>query len=168
MVMVDETPNIEDAIALLHSPDVQLRQCIAYLLGQAGDPRAIDPLLDRLDDEHVGVRGAAANALGQMGDPRAVPHLLPMLGDAHPQLVVWAAFALTKLGHDYFDVLIDALDDDAVEVRRSAVLALRQLGDRRAIQHLLRLRGDTSQRFQNDTTVHWAVEQALDSLGYGR
>jgi hypothetical protein len=40
------------------------------------------------------------------------------------------------------------------------------LGDPRAIQPLLKLRGDKSQRFANDTTVDWAVEKALSSLGY--
>ena len=55
-------PDIEGAIGLLTSPDPQMRQFVAYLLGQARDPRAIEPLIDTLQDEHVGVRGAAANA----------------------------------------------------------------------------------------------------------
>lgn len=161
-----DTPDIEGAILLLDNPDSQIRQFIAYLLGQSGDERAVEPLMQRLYDEHVGVRGAAANALGQLGAARAVPYLLPMLADPHPQLVVWAAFALTRLGGDYFEMLVKSLEADEVEVRRSAVLALRQLGDPRAIEPLLRLRGDQSRRFDNDTTVEWAVEKALESLGY--
>lgn len=166
MTIPDTRPDIEGAIGLLDSPDTQIRQFIAYLLGQSGDQRAVEPLMERLYDEHPGVRGAAANALGQLGDPRAVPFLQPLLVDAHPQIAVWAAFALTRLGSDYFDRLVAALAADEVEVRRSAVLALRQLGDPRAIEPLLRLRGDQSRRFENDTTVDWAVEKALESLGY--
>lgn len=159
-------PDIEGAIGLLDSPDENLRQFVAYLLGQAGDPRAIEPLIDLLDDDHVGVRGAAANALGKLGDTAAVPYLRPLLNDPNPQLAVWAAFGLTMLGHDHFDRLVEALQADDVAVRRSAVLALRQLGDPRAIQPLLALRGDRGLRFQNDTTVEWAASQALASLNY--
>ena len=64
-------PDVEGAIKLLRdSQDSQIRQFVAYLLGQTGDSRAIEPLIDALQDEHVGVRGAAANALGTIRDPR--------------------------------------------------------------------------------------------------
>lgn len=160
-------PDIEGAIRLLReSPDEQIRQFTAYLLGQAGDVRAVEPLIDALQDAHVGVRGAAANALGTIGQPDAIPYLRPLLKDTHQQLVVWAAFALTRLGDDHFDLLVDALNADEVEVRRSAILALRQLGDQRAIGPLLALMGDTSRRFAADSTVDEAVYQALVSLGY--
>ncbi|MBZ0301365.1 MAG: HEAT repeat domain-containing protein [Anaerolineae bacterium] len=160
-------PDIEGAIRLLHeSTDSQIRQFVAYLLGQTGDARAIEPLIDALGDDHVGVRGAAANALGTIGDPGAIPYLRPLLKESHPQLVIWAAFALTRLGDDQFDVLAHALASGEVEVRRSAVLALRQLGDARAIGPLLALLGDDSRRFAADSTVDEAVNQALVSLGY--
>jgi HEAT repeat protein len=161
------TPDIAGAIELLRSTqDAQLRQFVAYLLGQTGDIRALEPLIDALDDAHVGVRGAAANALGNLGQPEAIPYLRPLLQSAHPQVVIWAAFALTRLGDDHFEVLARALEADVVDVRRSAILALRQLGDRRAIAPLLNLLGDQDRRFAADTTVNEAVTQALASLGY--
>lgn len=160
-------PDIEGAIRLLQeSQDAQIRQFVAYLLGQAGDSRAIEPLIDALQDEHVGVRGAAANALGTLGSGEVIPYLRPLLQDDNPQLVIWVAFALTRLGEDHFDALAGALQADEVEVRRSAILALRQLGDRRAIGPLLALQGDESRRFEADTTVDEAVNQTLISLGY--
>jgi HEAT repeat protein len=160
-------PDIEGAIRLLQeSSDAQIRQFIAYLLGQAGDPRAVEPLIDALQDEHAGVRGAAANALGTLGDKGAIPYLRPLLTHTHRQLVIWAAFALTRLGDDHFDTLVEALESDNVDVRRSAILALRQLGDQRAISPLLTLLGDESRRFAADSTVDEAVHQALVSLGY--
>ena len=162
----DDAPNIEGAISLLKSPDVQIRQFVAYLLGQTGDSRAIEPLIESLSDEHVGVRGAAANALGAIGDQQAVPYLVPLLQDDNPQLVIWAAFALTKLGHDHITTLFDGLQTEDVAVRRSAILALQQLGDSRAIAPLLALRDDASRRFENDSTVAEAVNKALLSLGY--
>lgn len=160
------TPDIEGAIQLLRSPDVQIRQFVAYLLGQTGDARAIEPLIDALQDEHVGVRGAAANALGTLGDTSAVPYLKPLLRHSSPQLVVWAAFALTRLGHDHFDAIEKALQNDDVDVRRSAILAMQQLGDKRAIPPLLAVGNDQRRRFDADSTVAEAATKALISLGY--
>jgi HEAT repeat protein len=160
------TPDIEGAIRLLQSPDVQIRQFVAYLLGQAGDARAIEPLIQALQDEDVGVKGAAANALGAIGDKRAVPELKPLLKHDNPQLVVWVAFALTRLGHDHFEILETALTDNDVAVRRSAVLAMQQLGDRRAVGPLLSVRDDDARRFSADSTVAEAAAKALISLGY--
>jgi HEAT repeat protein len=160
------TPDIEGAIGLLSSSDSQLRQFVAYLLGQARDPRAIEPLIDALQDENVGVRGAAANALGNIGDSAAIPYLLPLLRNTNPQLVVWAAFALTKLGRDSFSVLETTLQSEDVDVRRSTILAFQQLGDQRAIPLLLELSNDQSRRFSGDTTLGEAAVRALVQLGY--
>lgn len=160
------TPDIEGAIGLLKSPDPQLRQFVAYLLGQAGDSRAIEPLIDALQDEHVGVRGAAANALGNIGDPAAVPYLIPLLRHTNSQLVVWAAFALTRLGRDSFDVLESMMQAEDVDVRRSTILAFQQLGDQRAIPLLLAVSRDDSKRFSADSTLGEAAVRALQHLGY--
>ncbi len=157
-------PDIEGAIRLLKNGDDQVRQFIAYLLGRTGDSRAIEPLIDALQDEHVGVRGAAANALGALGDIDAVPYLLPLLKHDNPQLVIWAAYALTRLGRDHFHILVDALHNDAVEVRRSAILAMQQLGDSRAADPLRTLHNDHARRFPDDTTVAEAAAKALSSL----
>jgi HEAT repeat protein len=159
-------PDIEGAIGLLGSADPQMRQFVAYLLGQARDPRAIEPLIDALQDEHVGVRGAAANALGNIGDSAAIPYLQPLLRHANPQLVVWAAFALTKLGRDSFSVLETTLQSEDVDVRRSTILAFQQLGDQRAIPLLLELSDDQSRRFSGDITLGEAAVRALVQLGY--
>jgi len=160
------TPDIEGAIGLLRSEDSQLRQFVAYLLGQAGDPRAIEPLIDALQDEHPGVRGAAANALGKIGDPAAIPYLKPLLRQPNLQLAIWAAYALTRLGHDCFDVIEAGVQAEAVDVRRSAILALQQLGDSRAIPALLGVSRDPARRFEGDTTVGEAAQRALVHLGY--
>lgn len=159
-------PDVEGAIGLLKSPDAQVRQMVAYLLGQTRDSRAIEPLIDALQDEHVGVRGAAANALGNLGDQSAVPYLKPLLKHTNPQLVVWASFALTRLGQDHFGKLIVALQNPDVDVRRSAVLAMQQLGDQRAIEPLLTVYHDDARRFEDDSTVGEAATKALILLGF--
>jgi HEAT repeat protein len=123
-------------------------------------------LIDCLRDDDVGVRGAAANALGAIGDQSAVPYLKPLLKEDNPQLIVWVAFALTMLGQDYFYILVNALKSDDVNVRRSGVLALHQLGDKRAVEPLLTLSDDHERRFESDTTVAEAAARALMTLGY--
>jgi HEAT repeat protein len=163
---MDVPPTIEGAIELLKSPDTQIRQFVAYLLGEAKHPAAIEPLIVALRDSNVGVRGAAANALGKIGDVRALPPLRLLMADKNPQMVVWAAFALTRLGEDHFDWLIGALRSPDVMVRRSAVLALNQLGDQRAIPALTLLLEDREKRFDSDNTVAEAVEHALAALGH--
>jgi HEAT repeat protein len=160
------TPDIEGAIRLLRSEDVQVRQFVAYLLGQVGDARAIEPLIETLKDKHVGVQGAAANALGKLGDQRAVEGLFPLLQHKNRQLVVWAAYALTRLGHDHFHILEAALESPDVAVRRSGILAMQQLGDKRAVGPLLALCDDQSRRFEADNTVGEAATKTLISLGY--
>ena len=42
------------------------RECAAQALGCIGDLRAIEPLIDRLGDENVGVRRSAASALSEL------------------------------------------------------------------------------------------------------
>ena len=160
------TPDVEGAIRLLRSEDVQIRQFMAYLLGQVGDARAIEPLIETLEDENAAVQGAAANALGKLGDERAVEYLLPLLTHENRQLVVWVAYALTRLGHDHFHILEDALADGDVAVRRSGILAMQQLGDKRAVGPLLAVCHDQSRRFEADNTVAEAAMKALASLGY--
>jgi HEAT repeat protein len=159
-------PDVEGAIRLLRTGDEQVRQFVAYLLGQVGDERAIEPLIAALEDEHVGVQGAAANALGKMGDQRAVEYLRPKLTHTNRQLVVWVAYALTRLGHDHFDILEEALEHPNVDVRRSGILAMQQLGDQRAVGPLLALHDDSGRRFEADNTVAEAATKALISLGY--
>jgi HEAT repeat protein len=159
-------PDVEGAIRLLRSEDVQVRQFVAYLLGQVGDTRATEPLIKALEDEHVGVQGAAANALGKLGDPRAIDYLRPMLTHKNKQLVVWVAYALTRLGHDHFHILEKALENRDVAVRRSGILAMQQLGDKRAVGPLLAVCDDPSRRFEADNTVAEAATKALISLGY--
>lgn len=48
---------------------------IATVLGNYGDPRAVDPLMDSLRNGTSSLRFYSARALGKLGDPRALPAL---------------------------------------------------------------------------------------------
>ena len=85
----------------------------AQALGEIGDPRAVEPLINALNDRDWIVRGASAEALGKIGDPRAV------------------------------EPLIRALDDDEWSSRNKVIEALGNIQDIRVVKPLIRaLKGE--------------------------
>jgi HEAT repeat protein len=74
-------PPLEILIEQLHGSDWTARCDAARLLGQTGDPRAVDALLPDLQDKDWRVRRNAAQALGALRDKRAVGPLLSTLND---------------------------------------------------------------------------------------
>ena len=99
------------------------------VLGNLGDKRALEPLLDRLAQSDRYETGAE-DALGLLGDPRAV------------------------------DALIGRLSAPYSDPRKQAVVALRRLGETKAIEPLLECLTD------EDWFVRQAVVDALDTLGW--
>jgi hypothetical protein len=69
-------PSFRELVEKLeHGEDFRMRVTAALELGKSGDPNAIDPLVEALNDPNASVRAAAAAALEQIGDPSAVPAL---------------------------------------------------------------------------------------------
>jgi HEAT repeat protein len=86
--------------------DGEMRRAATEALGCLGDPRAIDPLITALEDDHRLVRQAAAESLGK---------ITTQLEDA-------------ALGAQVVEPLIVALEDKDEDVRRAAATALGQIG----------------------------------------
>lgn len=98
--------DFDGLVAALGAPQNNRRILAAQALGQLRDPRALEPLLARLQDplEDLFVRESAARALGALRDPRAIeplrdalaapalsPNQIPlsaMLGSAPPHLPI--------------------------------------------------------------------------------
>ena len=57
------------------------KRSAANALGEIGDSRAVDPLIDMLKSQNWEVRKDAARALGEIGDSRAVDPLIAALKD---------------------------------------------------------------------------------------
>ncbi|HMA33661.1 MAG TPA: HEAT repeat domain-containing protein [Chloroflexia bacterium] len=70
----------------------------AYVLGEAGRPEAVEPLVRALKDRNWEVRFEAAGALGRLGDTMAVPPLIERLNDDNEAIRGYAAWALGELG----------------------------------------------------------------------
>ena len=64
----------------LLNDDVIIRSAsaAAWALGKIGDKRAVEPLIEALKHEHVGLRATSADSLGELGDERAVEPLIEL------------------------------------------------------------------------------------------
>ncbi|MCP1392008.1 MAG: HEAT repeat domain-containing protein [Methanothrix harundinacea] len=65
-----------------------------------GDPRAVDPLIEALNDENEWVRLNAAKALGEINDPRTIKPLVEAMDDNNVDVREAVREALEKLGAD--------------------------------------------------------------------
>ncbi len=129
-----------------------VQEAAARVLGEIGDPRAVEPLISALKDKVWVVRGLAAEALGKLGDSRAVEPLINALKDEDLDVRGAAAEALGKLGDSRaVEPLISALKDKEsyvlieygeerrkTNVCRAVVHALGKLRDPRAVDPLIK------------------------------
>ncbi|NIS60530.1 MAG: hypothetical protein GTO13_07490, partial [Proteobacteria bacterium] len=93
---------LERLIADLKDPSWQVRWYSAEALGEAKDPRAVEPLIAALKDKNVYVQVMAAWALRKIKDPRAVKPLIDALGDEIKDVRKEAALALKEItGKDF-------------------------------------------------------------------
>ena len=150
-------------LSMLGSGDLNERWRAADALGELGDSRAVQPLIEALEDGYVDVRWKAAKALGLIDGREPVLPLIRSLEDDSPWVRMGAAWALGKIGDPRaVEPLIRLLDDTKPRVRRMAAWALGRIGNPRAREPLLRLLGDA------DRDVRVAGRQALDEIGTER
>jgi HEAT repeat protein/beta-lactamase regulating signal transducer with metallopeptidase domain len=121
----------------LRSADALTRGACAWALGEKGDPRAVEPLIDVLGDVDPTVREWSLRALGDIQDPEAVEPVIDRLDDQDANVREWAARALGDLEDERaVEPLIDALDDQDSQVREWAARSLGGFRDERALQPL--------------------------------
>ena len=98
MASADNT--FETLLATLNDFYIEVRQGATFALGRIDDPRAINPLINTLNDtdEDVWVRSTAASALGVIGDRRALEPLVTALNDSNKDVRQWTAEALGRIG----------------------------------------------------------------------
>jgi len=133
------------------------------LLGEAGDPRAIEVLLPIFNDatlnwECPAIKSYTAMALGNFkGDKRVVDALISGIDD---QELLTREASIQSLGkiHSAKAVphLIRVLNDEHISIRLSAMKALGEIGDPQAIPHLQRIadnEGDSLVKEQAKTAL---------------
>lgn len=152
---------VDDIIVALGNDKVRGKAVKA--LGDMGDPKAVDPLIDCLGDDKPSVREKAAEALGAIGDPRAVEPLIhclnQCLSEADVLVRAKAAEALSAIGdRRAVEPLVERLKDVHPLVRSEAVKALGLLGDPKAMDSLTLVLSD------KEGFVRTAAEESLVAL----
>jgi HEAT repeat protein len=158
---------VKPLIRILNDEDVYVRGTVAAALGRIGDARAVKPLIHALkQDVGKNVRLLAAGALGKIGDARAVDALTQALRDEDENVQKVADESLKMIeaqkrgvgiGIDVEKLaakkdvkgLIKVLQykkDD--EVRTNAAIALREVGDTRAVEPLIEALKDKNEEFR--------------------
>jgi len=152
---------VESKIGDLHSSDIDKRGNAARALGDFGDKRAVDPLIDVLEhDSDLYVRRDAAEALGKLGDARAIEPLCRALGDRdYPVVAPAAAKALGAFGSAAFDPVLAQFRSGDKAHRYGAAIALGEIGDKRAIAPLLETK---TSDFQESEAVSGALAKLRD------
>jgi HEAT repeat protein len=132
----------------------------ADALGQLGDARALQPLVDALRSRIWTKRLGAARALGQLGDPCAIEPLIAVLRDEKSSVRSAAKEALGQVVDPRsVEQLVAVLKDSNPVVRQVASEILGDLGDLRAVEPLIATLEDL------DRDVRLSVVGALEKLG---
>ena len=117
-------PTVELLIRALKDKDT--RDFAILILGQIGDARAVDPLIQALKDEDKRMRVSAAGAFREIKDSRTIEPLTKALEHEEVYLRIDAAEALGKVGDvRAVEPLTQALSHESV--RRSAEKALEEI-----------------------------------------
>ena len=117
-----------------HQKNIGVRLEAVRMLGQTGDVRAVEPLIQLLKDSWLDIREEAARALWEFRDARAIDALCSNLSD-HSDGVA-AAVALVKIGTPAVEKLISVLFGGNT-AGRVASEVLGSIGDIRAIGPLI-------------------------------
>ena len=184
--MLHERLHIEEDGEIYDEPEHETIEAVAGALTEIGDPRALEPIVNRLlegdhwhqdalkgwgepalllllealKSEDVNRRSNAASLMENFNDPRAIDNLIYVLeNDSEKEVRHSAAYALTWIGSPKaFDALLAALDDPYEQTQIQAAMGLGRLGDARAIEALARVAENETSNARN------FAAQALESI----
>ena len=141
----------------LKSDSAEVRSYAAEALGEFGNVRAIQPLIETLNDIDSTVRRFSISSLGHLRDARAIEPILAFLNDKESDMRCAAAVALGEIGNSLsVDALIATLKDTDRSVCSATVVALGKIGNRRAIEPL----NELAER----TTSEWIRRYVSETL----
>ncbi|MEW5820364.1 MAG: HEAT repeat domain-containing protein [Cyanobacteriota bacterium] len=119
---MEEKKDVEELIKDLNNKDFNVRKDAVFVLGKIGDTRAVESLINVLND--TGLVYHITIALGEIGDARAVEPLINAFKDNDEYVREVAAIALGKIGDTRaIEPLIDTLKDKN-EVARKSIIAV--------------------------------------------
>jgi HEAT repeat protein len=138
--------SVDLLIPLLDEQDESVAIAAGHALGHRGSPRAVAPLLRRIDHPNEDVRFSLIAGLSGQDDPAAIDGLIRLTRDVDSDVRDWAAFGLGTLtaldSPELRDALAALLDDPDEDVRGEAMVGLARRKDLRALPAIEReLRG---------------------------
>lgn len=152
---IDEPWTVEPLIyAYSRIRNYPSRLKIIEALGRRGGERAIEYLIERLDDSNKPVVCAAARALGQNGDPRGIAPLSQLL-ESLPTYSMVRREAIRTLASftepEVESILEKALGNNNAIVRMEAVRALGNRNAKQFTDQLHDLQSDPNRMVRNET-----------------
>ena len=156
---VERDKAFQDLVELLHDDNPWYRVRAVMALGELGDLRAVEPLIEMLKDEDEEVGGDMIwqlfEILSSFKDPKAIQPLIEQLHRVEFK-DAWSLFAF---GDAAISPMIDALKHTNSYTRWQAANWLGNRHDERAIPALVEATTDSNERVRN---------QAIYSLGWIR
>jgi HEAT repeat protein len=123
----------------------------------------LDGLIEALNDKRGNVYPYAAEALGKLGGEKAIEALIQVMQD-NIFACESAAEALSIIGTPAVEPLIGLLKNKDWVVRKDAAMALGEIGDKRAIDPLIRALADKKKDMASEPVSAEAAE-ALGKIG---
>ena len=137
----------EKVFELLEYDDPAVRNAGGFALSELGDARAVEPLLEVLNEQSSGLklqRRRAAVALGMLGDARAVEPLARLLSHDDALVRFAAVSALGELRNSRaVEPLTDLMNGQDEDLQEQAVIALGKLGEVHAVTPIIGLLGNS-------------------------
>lgn len=121
----------------LSSDNALVRQTVAQVLGDIGNPESAKPLIALLRDENGHVRSASAIALGRLKSRQALAPLLELLDDEYESVQETAISALAAIGDESaLDGLTKDFSSRDASMRRNIALLLGKFTTEKAVDAL--------------------------------
>ena len=129
---------IEPLIQGLKDNNPDVREIAAQILGKRRDEKAVEPLIELLEDEQLKVQKAAQDALSNIGEPALDP-LIAYINDQNKSIHSreQAILALGGIGEPVVESLIQLLAESATGFDGFAASALNDIG-KPAVEPLIR------------------------------
>lgn len=192
--VIGSTGTVNALIAALKDPEPEVRAAAAQALGKIPDKRSVPALVKAVSDRSEPVkqeagfallslggktiaylnallksedpeeRQRAVTALSHMGDDKSLKLMSAALQDSDPEVRLHAAQGLAAFGPRGGELLIAALNDPDLNVRRAALFSLGEIRCFRAVKPVLRLLNTELKVDVLNTLIAIGTEEALPAL----
>jgi HEAT repeat protein len=149
-------------IILLNDNSWEVRENAIQALGKIGNKKTVNYVIKALYDKHRWVQFRAAEALGDVGGAEVFPLLVKLLDHKNDLVRLGASRSLVKNKHPRsIPLLIKMLSDPDWSNRRETADVLGELGDKRALVILRKLKKNDPNQYVRESAAK-AIKKILD------